>query len=256
MAATTVSDSGGSTRGRLTRRAHSLLTSTIGTKVVVALTGSLLVVYLVIHLFGNLFVFLGSETYNRYSAILLGLPIILPIEIALAATFFLHIYKAGTNWVSNRAARPVPYHRSGRRIFGYGWARGPSRKSLPSSTMIFSGLVIALFVLIHVRQFRFGVEYVLRTAGDVEVRDLYRLEMEIFSNPLVVAFYTLAIVLVGSHLYHGIGSMFSSLGIEHPRWTPWLLRFGRALAVLLTLGFVTIPLWVYFVGAPAYRGGQ
>jgi succinate dehydrogenase / fumarate reductase cytochrome b subunit len=81
------------------------------------------------------------------------------------------------------------------------------------------------------------------------VRDLYRLEVENFSNPLAVAFYVLSMLVVGSHLWHGVSSAFQSLGFDHLRWTPRVLAGGRVMAVLIAGGFIVIALWVHFLGA-------
>jgi succinate dehydrogenase / fumarate reductase, cytochrome b subunit len=123
----------------------------------------------------------------------------------------------------------------------------PSRKSFASSTMIVSGLWLLIFVVIHVRAFRYGTEYPWPAGG----RDLYRLEMENFANPFTVGFYVLSMFVVGSHLWHGISSSIQSLGLDNPRWTPRVRAAGKAIAVLIAGGFVVIALWAYFVGARA-----
>jgi succinate dehydrogenase / fumarate reductase cytochrome b subunit len=94
--------------------------------------------------------------------------------------------------------------------------------------------------VIHVRQFKYGAEY------EVDgVRDLYRLEMENFANPLLVGFYVVSMLVVGSHLWHGIASAFQSIGADHPRWTPRLLAASKILAVAIAAGFVVIAVWAY-----------
>src|SRR2546423_8752931 len=86
--------------------------TTVGKKVVMAVTGLLLVVYLVLHLAGNLLLFLGPPTYNGYSHFLIANPLIVPVEIGLLATFLIHVYEAVENWAANRRARPVGYYQS------------------------------------------------------------------------------------------------------------------------------------------------
>jgi succinate dehydrogenase / fumarate reductase cytochrome b subunit len=233
----------------LTGARRSYWSSSVGTKVLIAVTGLLLFAYLVLHLAGNLLVFLGPAVFNQYSYALIHNPLIVPAEIGLLAIFLLHVYKAVTNYIANKRARPVPYYRTVRRFFGWGWAGKPSRKSFASTTMLFSGLLIALFVIIHVRQFRFGPEYLVRDpATGVELRDLYRLEMETFSNLFIVAFYVFSMLVVGTHIWHGFSSAFSSLGADHPRYTPWVLRAGKVLAVLIAGGFLIIPIWAFAYG--------
>jgi succinate dehydrogenase / fumarate reductase cytochrome b subunit len=227
---------------------RSYVNSSIGTKVLVGTTGLLLFLYLLLHIGGNLLVFFGPATFNGYSYILVHNPLIVPVEIGLTAVFVLHIYKAATNWWANRRARPVSYYKAPQRLFGWGWARHTSRKSISSSTMIFSGLIILFFVLIHVRQFRFGSEYVVTDPKGVEIRDLYRTEWEVFSNLFNVVFYELAVIVVATHIWHGFSSAFNSLGADHPRYTPWVLRAGKIFSILIGAGFVSIPIWVYAFG--------
>ena len=113
--------------------------------------------------------------------------------------------------------------------------------------MIFSGLWLLLFVVIHVRTFKYGTEY--ETASGV--RDLYRLEMENFRSPNTLAFYVLSMVVVGCHLWHGASSTFQSLGIDRRAWTPRILAAGRVAAVLIAGGFIVIALWAFVQGARA-----
>jgi succinate dehydrogenase / fumarate reductase cytochrome b subunit len=213
-----------------------VFSSSVGMKLLIGVTGLALFLYLILHIGGNLMVFLGPDTFNQYSHTLLSNPLIVPVEVGLLLVFLLHIYKTVTMYLANQQARPARYKvkRS---------AGPPSRKTFASSTMIFSGLWLLLFVVIHVKTFKFGAEY--ERAG---VRDLYRLEMENFSNPLVVAFYILSMLVVGSHLWHGVSSAFQSLGADEPRWTPRVLAAGKLLAVLIAGGFIVIALWAHFAG--------
>jgi succinate dehydrogenase / fumarate reductase cytochrome b subunit len=227
---------------------YSYFSSSVGTKVLMAVTGILLAVYLVLHLLGNLLIYFGPATFNSYGHFLVANPLIVPVEIGLLAIFLIHVYKAIVNWWMNRKARPVPYYHSTRRLFGYGWAGKPSRKSLASVSMILSGPIILLFVIVHVSQFKYGPEYVTTAAsGTPGIRDLYRLEIQNFSNAFIVGFYVFCLVVIGFHLWHGISSALNSLGMDHPRYTPTLLRISRIVAVVLAAGFLTIPLWVYFL---------
>jgi succinate dehydrogenase / fumarate reductase cytochrome b subunit len=199
-------------------------------------TGLLLFLYLILHIGGNAIVFLGPDTFNAYSQTLLTNPLIAPIELGLLLVFLLHVYKTIAMYLANQKARPIPYAKKK-------WAGPPSRKTIASSTMIFSGLWLLIFVIIHVRTFKYGIEY--QRAG---MRDLYRLEMENFSNPLTVGLYVVSMLVVGSHLWHGATSALQSLGADSPRWAPRILIAGRVAAVLIALGFIAIALWAYFLG--------
>jgi succinate dehydrogenase / fumarate reductase cytochrome b subunit len=210
--------------------------SSVGTKLLIGTTGLALFLYLLVHIAGNLMVFGGPAFFNKYAYTLESNPLIPVIEIGLLLIFLMHVYKTINMYLANQQARPVRYvQKKG--------AGKPSRKTVASSTMIFSGLWLLLFLIIHVRAFRYGTEYEWPEGG----RDLYRLEMENFSNPLMVLFYVISMVVVGSHLWHGASSTFQSLGLDHPTWTPRILKAGKVLAVLIAGGFIVIAVWAYFV---------
>lgn len=212
------------------------LSSSVGEKFLIALTGLALFLYLVVHLAGNTLLLLGPERFNAYAHALISNPLIVPVEIGLAAIFLLHIWKTVTMWWHNRQARPVPYYQKK-------WAGTPSRKSAASSTMIYTGLLTAVFVVLHVWNFRYG------PTGEIAGhRDLFGLVTRFFSNPLNVAFYEVALVFLGFHLWHGFASAFESLGGNQARYTPRLLLASKVLAVVIAGGFVLIPLWVFFSG--------
>ena len=215
------------------RRAFS---SSVGTKLLIGLTGLLLFAYLVLHLAGNAIVFAGPDIFNEYSHRLVSNPLIIPAEIGLLLIFVVHVYKAGRNWLHNRDARPVGYERKE-------YARHTSRKSFASSTMIVSGLITLLFVIVHVKQFKYGAWY--QTAGDDAIRDLYRTELEVFAQPAWVIFYMVCTAIVGLHLRHGIASGFQSLGFDHPLYTKRLTAVSILLALVIGGGLALIPLLVF-----------
>jgi succinate dehydrogenase / fumarate reductase cytochrome b subunit len=213
-----------------------VFSSSVGTKLLIGTSGLLLFLYLVLHLVGNLMVFAGQETFNHYAHALISNPLVVPVEIGLLLIFLIHIYKTITNYVRNQRARNIAYEKKS-------WAGHTSRKSIASTTMIWTGLITLVFVIIHVAQIKYGAWYEI---GDPPVRDLYRTEVEVFSSPLWVAIYVVCMVLIGFHLRHGISSGFQSLGADHPVYTKRLVVFGTVLAILIGGGFAAIPLWVYF----------
>jgi succinate dehydrogenase / fumarate reductase cytochrome b subunit len=215
------------------RRAFS---SSVGSKLLIGLTGLALFIYLILHLAGNALVFAGPEIFNEYAHRLISNPLIIPIEIGLLLIFLVHVYKTVRMWMHNRTARPVAY---GLRAH----AGHTSRKSFASSTMIASGLLVMLFVIVHVKQFKFGAWY--QTVSDQPIRDLYRTEMEVFAQPLWVAFYVLSTLIVGLHLRHGIASAFQSIGFDHPLYTRRLTALGIMLAIVIGGGLAAIPILVY-----------
>ena len=220
----------------MSSRFRRVLSSSVGTKLLMGLTGVALFAYMLLHLAGNALIFAGPEIFNDYSHALISNPLIVPIEIGLLLIFLIHIYKAITMWTGNQAARPVRYLKKER-------AGHTSRKTLSSTTMIWSGLFTLVFVVIHVKQFKFGSWYQIT---DSTVRDLARTEVEVFQNPLWVAVYVVATLLVGLHLRHGFASAFQSLGLDHPVYTRRLTTLGIVFALLIGVGLAVIPVWVYF----------
>ncbi len=215
--------------------------SSVGTKVLIGITGFALFLYLVIHIAGNLLVFFGPAVFNQYAYMMEERNPLLPvIELLLLAVFLVHIYKTVRMFLSNQSARPVRYAQKKP-------AGSPSRKSLASSTMIVSGLWLLAFLIVHVKAFRFSPTYPWGDGG----RDLYRQEMENLSNPIVAGFYVLSMIVVGSHLWHGISSALQSLGLDHPRWTPRVLMAGKVFAVAIAGAFIVIAVWVYLRQAVA-----
>jgi succinate dehydrogenase / fumarate reductase cytochrome b subunit len=214
--------------------------SSIGSKFLIALTGLFLVIFLVAHLAGNLLFIAGPDAFNEYSHKLISNPLVYVAELGLLAIFALHIIKTVGLVAGSYAARPQAYAKRT-------WARTKndrSRKSAASSTMIVTGTITLLFVVTHLATFKFGPYY--ETADGI--RDLYRLQLAVFSSPGYVAFYLAAVGVIVFHLWHGVSSAMQSFGVNSPRWTPRLQLLGRGLAVLLGLGFAILPVYTFVLG--------
>ena len=214
--------------------------SSIGSKLLIAVTGLGLFIFLVAHLSGNLLFIAGPDAFNGYSHALISNPLVYAAELGLAVVFAVHVYKTVRLYAGSKAARPVGYAEKQ-------WADGPSRKTWASSTMILTGVITFGFVVLHLRTFKFGPWYETPEG----IRDLYRLQIEVFSHPAYVGFYMASMVLIGFHLWHGIPSAAQSLGVDHPKYTPKILWIGRALTVLIAGGFFVLPIYTYFM-----RGGS
>lgn len=208
------------------------LTSHIGRKVVMGLTGLLLIGFLITHVAANMLIFAGDEgqAFNTYSHTLTSNPLIYIAEAGLLALFLGHLVNGLILVAKNRAARPQEY--------AYQASAGrTSRKSAASRTMIVTGLLVLLFVPLHIWMFKFG------DAGQRDgMNDLYSLVVGKFSNIGIVLWYMVSMVVIGFHLWHGFGSGFESLGVRH---RTALRRFGQALAVLIAGGFFMIPPLVF-----------
>ena len=213
--------------------------SSVGSKILIALTGLALAVFLVAHLAGNLLFFVGPDAFNHYSHNLVSNPLVYIAEAGLIAVFLLHVVKTVAGVVANRRARPERYAKTA-------WAKtknDKSRKSLASATMIVTGTITALFVVTHLLTFKFGTVY-LTPEG---IRDIYRLQVEIFGQPLYVLFYLVAMFVIFSHLWHGLSSAAQSMGIDHPAWTPRVLLAGRVLSLAIAGGFFVIPILTFLL---------
>lgn len=223
----------------------SAVRSSIGKKFVSGLTGLGLTVFVVTHLIGNLTLFLGAEAFNAYTKFLHDLlhgAFIWLADIGLVLFFGAHAASGISVARRRRSARPVGYRASGD-------AGGRSRKTVSSRTMIVSGLLLLTYVVYHVWHLKFGPEYVTLVHGEPS-RDLYRLVVEEFSKPWVVAVYVGAMLLLGLHLYHGLWSMFQSLGAMNRRAAAVVYPAGAALAVALAVGFLILPLYILLGGEP------
>lgn len=236
------------------------LTSAVGKKVLMALTGLLLCIYLVGHLLGNLTLLTGAgglPKFNAYAHFLTSIPILPLIELGLLAIFLIHIYEAIVVVLENKSARPHDYHMKV-------WARQKnekSRKSVSSSTMIWTGIVIVVFVALHVKHFKYGPAPDLAigtgttaaAAGpgtsaqqaQEQMRDLGFLVVSEFKKPWITGLYVFAMLCLGLHLYHAVSSAFQSLGLSNKRLEQWILVGGKAFTVLIAGGFALIPIWIY-----------
>lgn len=217
----------------------SFFSTSVGSKYLVAFTGLSLVAFLVVHLIGNLMVYVSPEAFNHYSDRLIKNPLVIPAELGLIALFLLHAFKAARVFLGARQARPAGYAKKQ-------WAGHTSRKSWASSSMIASGIFLLLFVPVHVKTFKFGPYYETAEPG---VRDLYTLVAEVFSSPGYVVFYIVSMAIVGLHLWHGVASAFQSLGIDRSGWAPALRRLGWTVAIVLGVGFFSIPVYFFLFGA-------
>jgi succinate dehydrogenase / fumarate reductase cytochrome b subunit len=215
--------------------------SSIGSKFLIAFTGLSLLIFLVAHLAGNLLFIAGPDAFNEYSHKLVSNPLVYVAEIGLLAVFVLHIIKTVGLVSGSYAARPQGYARRK-------WAKTKndhSRKSISSSTMIVTGVITLLFVVTHLMTFKYGAYYETPDG----IRDLYSLQLAVFSNPGYVAFYVVAMVVIIFHLWHGVSSAMQSFGFNNPTWAPRFIVGGRILAVVLGLGFAILPVYTFFVGA-------
>jgi succinate dehydrogenase / fumarate reductase cytochrome b subunit len=203
------------------------LASSIGRKALMAATGLLLVGYLVEHLIGNVKLYEDESgaAFNEYVRYLQSFGWLLAVaEVALAALFLGHIVVAIQVTLENWSARKDRY--AVRNLRG--------AATLGSLSMHLSGAGILGFLVKHLYDFRFDARFSTDPAALVQ---------RTLAQPSHAVVYLVASLLVGLHLSHGFRSAFQSLGVSHPKWTPWIEGLGRAIAVVLALGFASFPLY-------------
>lgn len=216
----------------------SYLRSTIGKKLLVGISGLALSGFVLLHMAGNLLLFAGPEAYNTYSHKLTSTPLIYVAEAGLVFFFLLHIGLVTQLTLRNRDARPEAYAERGKRA---------KRTSWIARTLILSGLLIFVFVVLHLITFKWGTLYMTEYGG-VPMRDLYRLVLEKFKDPLYVAWYVVSMVVLGMHLSHGVAVSFQSLGLASAR-NRTLRAIGNAFAIVVCGGFIAQPVYMYFFAA-------
>lgn len=217
------------------------LQSQVGRKVLNAVTGIGLVVFIILHLAGNLTLFGSAEAFNRYTLQLESLGWLLYIlEFFLALTFILHAAVGISIWRKRRRARPKHYKK-------YQSRGEPSHMTWYSRSMIFSGIVLLTFLVVHLNDFKFAETDTIMIDGE-QARDLKSVVVDTFVNPWYTFGYSFVMAFLGAHLAHGIWSSFTSLSLKRTTFSDKLYTVGVILAILLALGFMFIPLYIYFTG--------
>ncbi|MCS7035967.1 MAG: succinate dehydrogenase cytochrome b subunit [Saprospiraceae bacterium] len=221
------------------------ITSSIGQKFVMALTGLFLILFLFVHLAGNLQLLKqdGGEAFNTYAHFMTTNPLIKTISYLLYTSILLHSVQGLLLWRYNRAAR-------GQQRYAVSYTRPEER---PARSMAWVGIIIFVFILIHLYQFWFQMhwgELEMKTYAGYphEVKDLYSLVSATYQDPFFVIFYAACMVVVGIHLWHGFWSAFHTLGLGHRKYVPAVRFIGMAYAVIIPLLFAIIPVVMYLRG--------
>ena len=221
------------------QRSFSFFSSSVGSKIVMAVTGILLILFMVGHLIGNLSVYSGPEAVNAYAKFLHSMPLILwKVRIGLLLVFVLHIWTSIRLSLKNKAARPIAYTR-----------RDTIKATLASRTMVLSGLVVLSFVIFHLAHFTWGlVTPESSNLTDAQGRhDVYSMMVLGFQNIYLVLFYLIAQGFLGLHISHGFSSAPQTLGLSQNSCTAlWLRRIGVCFAILVVALYSSIPLSIWF----------
>ena len=231
-----------------------LFTSTLGRKYLMGASGFGLMLFIVVHLLGNLTIYAkNGDPLNTYAAKLQSLGVGLTImEVGLVFLILLHVVTAIQVTLTSKGARPIAYEMAKSK-------GGPTKNNVTSRNMIITGLVLAVFLGVHIYQFRFGpgiAEGYTTTVSGVMVHDIYRVVNETFSQLKWVLFYVASMIFLGVHFRHGFWSAFQSLGLMNPRWSKPIYALGAILAVILSVGFLFIPIYIYSTQMGAAGGIQ
>ena len=256
-----------------TKQLLGALQSPIGKKLITGITGLGLTIFVFAHMAGNLSYFGDPGAYNKYGNFLISLGVVFYlIEIGLLLFFVFHIITGVQIWLGKRKARGSNYER-------YKSAGKPSLQSLSSRSMIYTGLILMVFLVLHLWSFKYGPgiddgyiadpvtgesialdatdqvrevggvlggDDIATVNGQPVIRDLRRLLEEKFANPLYAFGYPFVMLLLAFHLRHGIWSAFQSLGAMRPRLTPIIYTLGGLVGLGIALGFLVLPLYIFF----------
>ncbi len=213
--------------------------SSVGAKHIMAITGLALVLFVLVHMVGNLLIYVGRDALNTYAATLKGNPLLLwGARLGLLTMVAIHIGAALRLTMMNRAARPQKYVRF-----------KPIRSPFYSRVMPLSGLILLAFIVYHLLHFTVGSvlpdHYAATEIVDgVERHDVYTMVVQGFQIPIVAISYIVAMVLLCMHLAHGVTSFFQSLGLEHPKYNRIFKYSGPAFATLIFIGNCSMPIAV------------
>lgn len=207
--------------------------SSLGKKYIMAITGLLLFLFVIVHMLGNLQVYIGRDAMNAYAALLKSKPALLwTARAGLLIVAMLHIWSALQLAAENRAARPQPY------------AEGKPIATYAARTILVSGLIILAFVVYHLMHFTFGVtnpEF-MEMHDPLGRHDVYGMVIHAFRNRWVSVFYIVSMALLCLHLSHGVSSIFQSLGIRRRSSLTAFNRFAQLSAIVVFIGNCSIPI--------------
>lgn len=216
--------------------------SSVGKKLVMAVTGSFLVIFLIVHLIGNITLFFGPDAFNGYvSALDVVKPAIRVVELVLLLAFILHIYDGIVLWFENRRARPVNYKVNA----------SNENSTFSSRWMFWLGSVIFIFLVLHLATFFWRFNF-YDPSGLAEDHLYFNIVVDFFQIWWYAAVYVIAVILLGFHLNHGFQSAFQTFGWNHKKYFPLVKKIGTIYAVIMAVGFASMPVYFFFF----YGGSQ
>lgn len=221
----------------------NFLTSSIGQKFIMSLTGLFLISFLTVHLIGNLLLLTddGGVSFNTYAYFMTHNPLIKTVSYGLYFFIIAHAVQGILIYFRNRGATGSRYA-----------VASTKTTSLPSRHMALLGTLVLAFLFIHMGDFWFKMKFtdampVVNYDGyDEPVKDLYFRVAEAFKNPLLVAAYVIGQIALAMHLWHGFASAFQTLGLSHKKYTPMIEGLGKLYSIAVPLGFAIIPIYHFF----------
>jgi succinate dehydrogenase / fumarate reductase cytochrome b subunit len=211
--------------------------ATIGRKQLIGITGLGLSGFVLMHMAGNLLILVGPKAYNEYSHALISNPLIYAAEAGLLAMFLAHLAFASLISIANLRARGTRYAVMSNGDKGTSWIK----RSLWAQ-----GLLILVFTVLHLITFKYGTHYTA-DYGHGEIRDLHKLVIEVFHQPGYVIWYVVALITLLFHLSHGLASSLQTFGINHPRYECGIKVASWIYALVVGVGFIVQPLYVFFL---------
>lgn len=218
----------------------ALLKSSIGKKQIVAVSGLLLILFVIGHLCGNLLIYLGPNAFNGYAETLAKLrPVVFFIEMALLAVFLIHVCVTVLLVYDN-------IHAAG--LSRYAVANSRGERSWATHLKVYTGLFIFAFVIWHLFDFTFSDHHGTNSMIAGKALGLYGVVYNAFLNPIHSGLYIIAMFCLGFHLAHGVQSFIQTFGFSHPKYTPIVKKIGYAFGFIIAFGFSSIPVYVLIRG--------
>jgi succinate dehydrogenase cytochrome b subunit len=202
------------------------LSTSVGKKQLMAVTGLLFLLFLATHLLGNLSIYGGSGAFVSYAEHLHALGnLLVAAEILMLLALIIHVSTAVVLFFENRAARPIKYavDKSG------------GGRTLSSVTMPYTGLLVLGFICVHLATFSHHIV-------DQTTRNIFQIAVSVFSQPVYLVIFLASMVILGFHVRHGLWSAFQTVGANHPKYMPFIQKLSIVFAVIVAVGFGSLPL--------------
>lgn len=205
------------------------LGSSIGKKLMMAITGISFCGFLSVHLAGNLTIYGGKEAFNSYAEHLHALgPLVTVAEIGLLAFALVHVITGLVLFLGNLKARPVRYAVN----------KSAGGRSLGSATMPYTGVILLAFIVLHLINFHFV---------DKTDTTIFNIVSDAFGNPVYVMIYIVAMIVAAIHVSHGFWSVFQTIGANHPKYMPLIRTLSIIFAVVVGVGFGFLPIYIFLL---------